>query len=139
MEIIYKPLLEGDIMKEIKWFNFLVEQYNLKFSYQQFEKDKNDWEPMQAYSYYNDSGCFTVYYAEQEGDWDYYFSTIFSHNKKELLGKKMNISKLVDQKTPKWRVSISFNKYNQLLSEIIKEQIEESGEFFVIKVNKKIS
>ena len=51
----------------------------------------------------------------------------------------MNISKLVDQKTPKWRVSISFNKYNQLLSEIIKEQIEESGEFFGIKVNKKIS
>ena len=51
----------------------------------------------------------------------------------------MNISKLIDSKIPKWRVSISFNKYNQLLSEIIKKQIEETGEFFGIKVNKKES
>ena len=87
METICELLLEGVIMKEIKCFNFLVEQYSLKFTYQQFEKDKNNWEPMQAYSYYNDSGCFTVYYAEQEGDWDYYYSTIFSNNKKELLEK----------------------------------------------------
>lgn len=96
------------------------------------------WGPMDAYSFYNESGCFTIYHAVQWNEWHLYYANQYSNDQTKLLFKELKLSKYITSKKirhiiPKYEID-----FEPLVREI-KRLIEENGEFFGIKVNKKIS
>ena len=124
-------------VKAKKIFQEVLDRYDLKFSFQSFEKYLDFWGPMETYSIYNDNGCFTIYHAVQRGEWDYYVSSKFSLVQEELMEKTVipyNYCKDIWQKKYKWYSSKK--TVFQIISEIISKQINSAGEFFGVKVNK---
>ena len=62
----------------VKELMFLVEKYNLKFTEQTFKSTPfGNW-VTKTYSFYNDSGCFTISELLQRDEIDFYFSDVFS-------------------------------------------------------------
>jgi hypothetical protein len=115
---------------------FLQEQYGLSYGFQTFKKDvtENFYGPMNTYSFYNETGCFTIYHAVQRNEWEYYLSKKYSQNQAELLSQ--NISQIVFTAIGKKRKSLKnlFRSENTIIADIIKEQISINGEFYGIKV-----
>lgn len=126
---------------------FLVEEYNLKYSEQTFNNQPFGNYTTKTYSFYNDSGCFTVNYLLQRDELDFYFSSKFSNERSKLQEKLVNI--WVDEpeiwnKHQKWIFSIKDpffwwkkEKVINALAETIKTKIDKNNEFFgvIIKRN----
>lgn len=70
---------------------FLVEKYNLKYTEQTFESTPFDNWATKTYSFYNDSGCFTISELLQRDDVYFYFSNTFSTNYSDLKQKQLNV------------------------------------------------
>ena len=70
---------------------FLVEEYNLKYSEQTFNNQPFGNYTTKTYSFYNDSGCFTVRHMIQKDELDFYFSSKFSSECEKLQEKLINI------------------------------------------------
>ena len=125
-------------------FGFLVKEYNLKSCYQVFDHCFDGNRRVYTYSFYNDGGCFTIHNLPQRGELDFYYAKHFSHDRKALCEKVIDVSvveKSIWQKNSKvlgfknpffWR---SGKRVLCTLAEVIRRQIESRGEFFGIKVN----
>ena len=128
----------------IKLLMFLVDEYNLKYSQQTFNHYPFGDYTTKTYSFYNESGCFTINYLLQKDELDFYFSTEFSTECKKLQGKLVNI--WIDEpeiwnKNQKWIFSIKDpffwwkkKKIIKTLAEVIKIKIHKNNEFFGIKI-----
>jgi len=113
-----------------KHLGFLETDYGLKFEFQTFEDYKGFCGPIDAYSFYNDFGCFTMHNIVQKGEWGWFVSKKFSQNQYELLDTEIDQRNYIDKRY--WLYSSVLKK----LAEIIKNQIELSGSFFGIKNQK---
>ena len=127
-------------MESLKCFDFLLDDYDMIYSSQQFEKSLDGlWGPMDAYSFYNVSGCLTFYHLVQWNEWQIYYANEYSNDQSKLLSKELKLSKYISSKKkniffiPRYEVDF------EPLAKEIKKRIEETGEFFGIKVNKKDS
>ena len=127
----------------VKELMFLVEKYNLIFREQEFKSTPfGDW-VTRTYSFYNDSGCFTISELLQRDEIDFYFSDVFSTDYPVLKQRHLNVwdNDEILQKHQKWIFGLKnpffwYNKkkYMKALAEIIKEKISKSKEFFGIKI-----
>lgn len=132
-----------------KAFEFLVRDYGLKYEYQAFFDAFNDgrgWNIF-TYSYYNESGCFTVHTLPQRGELDFYCSENFSTNYQNLYERNINIyiTTLEEEIWKKHSKIWIFNKpffwcstrrVTQAVADVLKVHIEKFGEFYGIKVDK---
>ena len=122
-------------MKIKEQFSFLQE-YKVFYKEQVFNHVFNTNFTVFTYSFYNKNGCFTIYNLPQRGEVYYYMSTKIEDNLIRLMDKEVNIfsmyPKIFDKH--KSRFFYSFNKEIKILSEILKIEIVEKGEFFGIKL-----
>lgn len=126
-----------------KSFDFLVEQYGLTYTYQHFENCFNGAGSVYTYSYYNESGCFTIHHLPVRGELDFFYAKNFSNNRLDLCEEMLDITsveKEIWNKRSKFLgitkpfFWLSDKKVLSALAEVIKSQIEKHGEFFGIKV-----
>ena len=117
-----------------KNFKFLFDKYHFKYGYNNFSSFYDFLGPFDAYSFYNEYGCFTILYAVQRNEVEYYISKEFSNKQKILF--EINISEQIFKILKNLRKNLLnlVKKDNVLLSNYIVEQIEKNGEFFGIKV-----
>ena len=127
--------------------DFLCTEYGMEYALVEFKKYLSTNATLKTYNYYNNYGCFTISNLEARGEVDYVRLDNIT-----LLADYVSLSSIEKQKYNIDITSIEkeiWNKYNtfwltdrkilRILSEVINKQIEESGEFFGIKVNKKDS
>ena len=140
---LIKKIDFGEIVMDInmytrKTFDFLEKDYGFKYAFQSFEKTANGsfWGPCEAHSYYNENGCFTIYTIVQRGDLEIYKSDKFSQNQIELLQQIVDLDTEGKAEWGKLRKSFFRNKrrFFQTLAEVIKTQIENTGQFYSIKI-----
>ena len=128
--------------------DFLVEEYDLKYDYQQFKNCPfGNW-CTETYSYYNDYGCFTITNLLARDDVEYIclkniemLKTYMYLSYTEQLKYQINITAVEYEIWEKYKKRSMFKgrfwsdkKYLDILSEVIRAQIEKRGEFFGIKV-----
>lgn len=126
-------------------FNFLVEDYGLTYKEQTFDKCYGGNWRVKTYSFYNDSGCFTISSLPQKGELDFYYSPRFCSSREGLCDKILNIRSI---KPEIWntRMKLGFIKRPffwwssklvlTTLAEAIKEHLIEHEDFFDIIVKK---
>lgn len=125
--------------------DFLCKDYGLKYTFQKFEKYPfGNW-CVDMYSFYNESGCFSVYNLTQRDEVAFYFSRKFSDNIDELKEKSISIESVEKdiwekhRKTGFLKIPFFWGSNMQVfraLAEVIKTQIEKYGSFFEISVTK---
>lgn len=121
-----------------KQFEFLVKDYNLKYSFHRFENFPfGNWS-VDMHSYYNDNGCFSIYNIAQRGEIDYYYAKKYSSLIKELMERRIDVEAMGKEIWEKLRKKFLFKYrhklFNKTLAEVIKTQIEQHGEFYGIKI-----
>lgn len=119
-----------------KQFDFLVKDYDLKYSYQKFTNCyQGNW-VVYTYSFYNESGCFTIYNLGQRGEWEYFYTEKFCNSMEQLLGTRIHIYSTEKELWDKVTKSFFYSMRTELktLATVIKSQIEKTGQFFGIKV-----
>ena len=77
-------------------FDFLKKDYNLSYRYQEFINCYGGNWTVQAHSFYNDSGCFTIHIEIQRG-MDFWYSSKFSTERKELCEREIDVSSIEPQ------------------------------------------
>lgn len=129
-------------MKITTELDFLIEEYGMKYQFQSFEKTVGGgfWGPCEAYSYYNDYGCFTIYNIVQRGDLDFYYSPKFSCNQNELLQDEVNLNLGCEEIWLNMPHKIFGQRkiFYKTLAKAIKFQIHKYGAFYGIKVENHI-
>ena len=134
---------ENTMQYAVKELMFLVEKYNLKFTEQTFESTPfGNW-VTKTYSFYNDSGCFTISELLQRDEIDFYFSDVFSTAYPDLKKRQLNVwdNNAILEKHQRWIFGLknpffwySKKKYMKALAEIIQAKISNNKEFFSINV-----
>lgn len=74
----------------LKYLGFLVDQYNMTYSFQTFPEYYGFYGPIDYYSFYNTHGCFTLQNIVQRDEWGWYIAKKFSNNQYLLLEKSIN-------------------------------------------------
>ena len=125
-----------------KMFDFLVKDYNLSYRYQKFLNCYGGNWTVQTFSFYNDSGCFTIHNEIQRG-MDFWYATRFSTERKELCEKELDVSLIEPQIWEKHaRIGPFKNPFfwwsnNRVLSTLavaLKLHIAKNNEFFGIQL-----
>jgi len=111
-----------------KHLGFLETEYNFTFAFQTFDDYYGFCGPIDAYSFYNDSGCFTIHNIVQRGEWGWFTSKKFSANQYELLEAEIVQTNYITKRH--W----FYNAVLKELANIIKKQIDSSGSFFNIRI-----
>ena len=81
---------DGQTKLILKFFNFLVQDYGMKFVFQTYSDYYGFFGPIDTYSFYNTYGCFTLLNIVQRGEWGWFVSSKFSTNLNELLKTEIN-------------------------------------------------
>ncbi len=128
-------------------FSFLIEDYGLNYSHQQFHNCySGNWE-VHTYSFYNEHGCFTIYSLPQRGELDFYYASKFDTNLEKLCDRMINVRSMEEEIWEKHvKVGIFHNPFFEwniykvlnALAEVIKVHVTKHGEFFGIRVNRNV-
>lgn len=124
-------MYNGSTKLILKHLGFLIDKYDLKFSFQTFDDYRGFYGPIDTYSFYNEYGCFTLHNIVQRGEWGWFLSKKFSTNQYELLEKKID---------PNLYISTNCWLYSSVLKRLansIRAQITITSFMFGIKINKK--
>lgn len=121
-----------------KLFCFLENEYHLDYKFQRFENCFGGHWTVDTYSYFNKTGCFTIQALWQRGEIDFYYSSKISNVRKDLQQKLLDITSIGKETWKKASKKLFFwyrpHLYLKTLSLVIKNEIEQRGEFFGIKV-----
>ena len=120
--------LVGESKCVLKYLVFLVTEYNMQFTAQEFSEYLEFHFICYTYSFYNKNGCFTIHHIPQRGDTLWYVSKSFSEDHYELLEKRIWQRLYVQGSS--WLFSTGIKK----LAASIRSQITKSGAFFEIRV-----
>lgn len=125
-----------------RYFSFLTEEYDLQYKYREFNNCFGGYWYVEAYSFYNESGCFTLHYLPQRDELDIYHSKSCVNDHQGLLGRHIGeIEAFGDEawteEKNKHKGSDGYVLYSQTLAELIKKKLDAEGEIFGVKVNKK--
>ena len=123
-------------------FDFLKKDYNLSYKYQEFTKCyEGNW-IVQTHSFYNDSGCFTIYVEIQRGI-EFWYASRFSTERKELCEREIDIysieTEIWDRYAKFWIFKRPFfwwneNKVLRTLAKVLKVHLTKNNNFFGIRV-----
>ena len=116
-------------MRVEKLFNFLVEDYKLTYKHYVFENCYNLGYTVYTHSFFNRSGCFTIYSLPQRGELDFYYAKLLDicSIEKEIWDKHTKFGFI---KNPFfWR---NEEKVLTVLAEVLKAHINKHSEFFGI-------
>lgn len=125
-----------------KLFDFLVKDYNLSYRYQEFTNCYGGNWIVQTHSFYNDSGCFTIYIEIQRG-MEFWYASRFSTKREDLCEREIYVSSIEPQIWNKhqriWIFKNPFfwcsdNKVLSTLAEALKAHLAKDNEFFGIQV-----
>jgi hypothetical protein len=123
-----------------KQFEFLIKEHGLKYQFQSFKKSVNNtfWGPMDAHSFYNEYGCFTIYIMVQWNDIDFYYSPKFSNNQAELLQNKIDLNSqgIEFWKDLQKKLFGGRKLFFNTLVKVIKYQILTNNEFYGLRIFK---
>ena len=126
-----------------KLFSFLVEDYGLNYRQQDYSNCYGGNWLVRTYSFYNDSGCFTIHTVPQRGELDFYYSHIFSTKREELCERLIDICSIEPQI---WERHMNFgviknpffwwssNRVLNALAEVLRIHISAHKEFFGVRV-----
>ena len=112
-----------------KHLGFLETEYGLKFEFQTFHDYKGFCGPVDTYSFYNDSGCFTLHNIVQRDEWGWFISKRYSTNQYELLEIEINQKEYVSDRC------LFFKSVLKKLANVIKFQINSYHSFFDIQID----
>ena len=124
-------MYQGKTKKILTVLGFLIEDYNLQFKFQTFEKWHDFYGPMDTYSFFNEFGCLTLHNAVQRGEWAIYIADRFSENQHELM--KYEICQSDYMTKSYW----TFSGWLKGFVQVIKTQIDKEGKIFGILIEKK--
>ena len=128
-----------------KLFAFLEDNYDLSYKYQEFTNCFGGNWAVQTHSFYNDSGCFTIYIEVQRG-MDFWYASRFSTERDRLCETGVDVSSIEPQIWNKHKRILCFNnpffwwsnkKVLLALAEALKSHLEKHNEFFGIQVTPK--
>ncbi len=117
-----------------KVFKFLIDKYGFKFEFNNFSTFQDFLGPFYAYSFYNKYGCFTILYAVQRNEIEYYVSKEFSREQEILFEVKISDQVFKILKHLRMNPLNWFKRDNVLVANYIASEIKKKGEFFEIKV-----
>ena len=125
-------------MNVSKIFDFLVYEYKLKYAKQQFNNCYNGTWTVITYSFYNESGCFTIYTLPERGDLDFYHSKKYSDELGKLCSSRVNVESIGTEIWQKAKKKIFFEYRHKLflrtLAEVIRYNVQLNGSFCGVKV-----
>ena len=123
-------------------FAFLVNEYKLKYTFQEFNLGGGF--IAQEYSFYNETGCFTIHSLPVRDELEFYYAKFCYANINSLQEKPLdvyNFEKDIWDKKSKWFNFIpnpffwlNKGKILRTVADIIKLQIAVNKEFFGVKV-----
>ncbi len=122
-------------------FGFLIKDYNLFYQKQNFPNCYGGWD-VEIHSFYNESGCFSIYIEFQRG-MSFWYASRFSADYEKICEREVNVSSLEPQLWEKferkWIIKNPFFWWNNkkvlcALAEIIKIHLSKNKEFFGIRV-----
>ena len=123
-------------------FDFLVKDYDLSYKYQEFINCYGSSWTVQTHSFYNYSGCFTIYIEVQRG-MNFWYASSFSTERKELCEREIDVSTIEPQVWDKhkkiWIFRNPFFWWNNkkvlcTLAEVLKVHLAKTNDFFGIYV-----
>lgn len=124
-------------------FDFLIKDYNFSYKYQKFVNCyEGNW-IVQTYSFYNNSGCFTIHFLPQRNELDFYYSSRFSTEHKKLCERIVDICSIEpdiwNKYTKIWIFKRPFfwwnnNKVLYTFAEALKTHLDKSKDFFGIQI-----
>lgn len=125
-------MLMQDLIK--KELGFLTEKYAMQYAFQEFEEYSMD---VETYSFYNENGCFTVYYLEQRDELGLFYSGTFSKNLNELREQEIDQHSCEGNIWKKHKPLFGYGKkmYFKTLHKVIEAQIDKTGLFYGVKVD----
>ena len=123
---------------------FLVDEYQLNFSAQIFNGCPfGNW-TTETYSFYNETGCFTINYLLGRNEIDFYFSSAFSEDYEKLHEKLLNVWNAEPQIWEKHQKGMfglkdpffwwKKKKIIEALAETIRYKIDRTKTFFGVSV-----
>lgn len=118
----------GESKTVLKHLCFLVENYQMQFSFQAFDEYKGFCGPVNTYSVYNGNGCFTLHQVVQLGEWGWYVSKEFHENQYDLLEAEIKQNEFISENR------LSYKKMLKELASCIRNQISDSNSFLGIKM-----
>lgn len=131
-------------MFEIKKLEFLVKDYGLNYKQQCYTKCYSGNWIVQTYSFFNESGCFTIHHLLQRDEIDFYYAKSFSNIRRELCEREINVYSFEKDIWERYQKKTFFKKEYfvwsrkklfQTLVEVIKAQIIKYNQFFeLIKI-----
>lgn len=138
-QVVWTFTWRENVMQKItSELDFLQSEYGMNYCFQSFKKTADGlfWGPCDAYSYYNEFGCFTIYHIVQRGELDFYFAQEFSANQFELLQREINLeSGCKDIWSNMPRKFFGQRKiFFETLAKAIRAQIQKKGSFYGIRV-----
>lgn len=129
-------------MKIEEMFGFLINDYKLSYKYQEFIGCYGkDW-TVQTHSFYNSSGCFTIYIEVQRG-MEFWCSSRFSTEREELCERPVYISLIEPQvwehfgKLGIFKNPFAWwndNKVLMTLAKALKMHLAKNNEFLGIRI-----
>lgn len=123
-------------------FDFLIKEYGLIYKHQSFINCYGGNWKVETHSFYNDSGCFTIYIECQRG-MDFWFSSQFSTNYEALCEREIDVS-LIEPEIWDQHEKIMFFKWPFFwwnndkvlctLAEVLKVHLTKNKVFFGVQV-----
>ena len=129
-------------MKIEELFGFLIKDYGLTYRYQEFSNCYSGKWTVHTHSFYNDSGCFTIYIEIQRG-MDFWYASHYSTGRKELCEREIDVSSIEPQIWKKFEKKWIFkwpffwwndNKVLNALAEVLKVHLAKNDNFFGIQI-----
>ena len=133
---------QGVFMNIEELFCFLKKDYNLSYKYQEFNNCYGGNWTVQTHSFYNESGCFTIYCEIQRG-LGFWYASRFSTERTELCEREIDVSSIEPQIWDKneriWIFKNPFfwwnaNKVLSTLAQVLKAHLAKYNDFFGIQV-----
>ena len=127
-------------------FDFLISDYGLTYRHQRFNNCYGGHWKVETYSFYNDSGCFTIYFEIQRGI-DFWYASEFCSDYEKLCEKEIDISIMEPQIWNKYEKIWIFkrpffwwnnSKVLSVLAEVLKIHLSKNQEFFGVRIDKTV-
>lgn len=119
---------DGKTKLILKHLGFLTSEHNFKFVFQTFDDYNGFNGPIDAYSFYNEKGCFTIHNVVQKGEWGWFKSKRFSTDQYELLNTEISQRLYITKRI--WFDSTML----KFLAHIVKNEIQRTHCLFGIEV-----
>lgn len=110
------------------YFDFLITDYQMKFFVQRLPNTIGVETPTYIYSFFNQSGCFSLVEISQRKEWDCYVARHFVQQTHGLLSTRINQTDYIKRSVYTTRA------YLKLTAKFIKSQIILANSFWGIQV-----